>query len=354
MAKCNSLQSAETVAADCAAWPAAARRHWEAAFEPDLGTHDWARASQYTYARVFSRYLAVVRAEGLPDEPCALSPDGLRAFLGLAEKTCTARSLAGHVHHLVEVATIIYREEARAGHLDWLWTTRNRLLKLAGRTPKQRRRNVVSAIDLLQVAAAAINEGRARGDFVRLRTGVFILLGLYAPERRRALAGLDVNMIDFDARQIAWPANSQKTRQPVVRVIPPRVVAVLSDYITRWRAQYVAAGERALFIKATGTRVGGEALRTAMVNLTEEKLDRIVSPHLMRNAVATAVLASDPANAALASIAIGHGSRRMTREYTETAKGIAAGRQVRGLMKAAEIRVARLVRTDTRSRLGSR
>ncbi len=62
---------------------------------------------------------------------------------------------------------------------------------------------VVSTVDLLGVAAEALNEGQARDDFVRLRTGVFLLLGVYAPERRRALEGLDLDMIDFSAGEIA-------------------------------------------------------------------------------------------------------------------------------------------------------
>lgn len=345
MAKINRIHSAEAVARDCATWPEVARRRWQAAFAPEFGTHEWVRESQYGYGRVFTRYLEVARAQGLPDAPCALAPKGLRAFLRQAESSCSVRTLAGYVHHLVEVASVIYPEEARAGRLNWLWTTRDRLMRRAARAPKKRRRKVVPAGDLLRVAVQAINEGRARDDFVRLRTGVFVLLGVFAPERRRALEGLDLGMIDFDAGEISWPAGLIKTREPVVRAIPARVVAVLEAYVADWRTRFAAPCENALFITTRGTRVGGEALRAAMVTLTREKLGRGVPPHLIRNAVATTVLDADPANAILASIAIGHGSPRMTREYTETAKGLATSRQVRALMRAAEEEAARAAKS---------
>lgn len=354
MAICNTIPDAQAVATDCATWPEACRRRWIEAFEPDLGTHDWSRASQYTYGRIFTRYLDVLRRCGMPDEGCALTPTGLRIFVREAEATASARTVAGYVHHLLEVATVVYPNEVRAGRLDWLWRTRDRMAEAAGRTPKRRRRQVVGAGDLLRVARHAIAHGKATDNFVLLRTGVFILLGIHMPERRRALAGLDISMIDLETGTIRLPAHLQKTAEEVVREIPPRVRTVLQDYIEHRRARYTDDHDGALFITTTGRRVGGQALRAAMVTLTQRELGVVVPPHLMRNAVATTLIETDPGNAVLASTALHHRSSRTTREYTETARDAAAMRAASQALSEAQRAIERAVRSTTRSRAVAR
>ncbi|WP_404381477.1 hypothetical protein [Caenispirillum salinarum] len=350
MAICNTIRDAKAVATDCATWPEACRHRWTEAFEPDLGTHDWSRASQYTYARIFTRYLDVLRRHDMADDGCALMPAGLRFFVREAEATASARTVAGYVHQLLEVATVVYPDEVRAGRLDWLWRTRDRMAEAAGRTPKRRRRQVVDAGDLLRAARHAIAHGKAKDNFVLLRTGVFILLGIHMPERRRALGGLDISMIDLDTGTARLPAHLQKTPEEVVREIPPRVSTVLRDYIEHWRARYTDDREGPLFITTTGRRVGSEALRAAMVTLTQRELGVVVPPHLMRNAVATTVIETDPANAVLASTALHHRSSRTTREYTETAGDVAATRAASRALTEAHRAIERAVRRSTRSR----
>jgi integrase len=351
MAICNTVPGAEAVATDCATWPEACRRRWIEAFEPDLGTHDWSRASQYTYGRVFTRYLNVLRRYGMLDVGCALTPAGLRTFVREAEATASARTVAGYVHQLLEVATVVYPDEVRAGSLDWLWRTRDRMAEAAGRTPKRRRRQVVGAGDLLRVARHAIAHGKATDNFVLLRTGVFILLGVHVPERRRALAGLDISMIDLETGTVRLPAHLQKTAEAVVREIPPRVRTVLQDFIEHWRARYTDDREGALFITTTGRRVGGEALRAAMVTLTERELGIKVPPHLMRNAVATTVIEAGPGNAPLATAALLHRNAATTNEYTGMARDNEASRLAAGLLGEAQDAAGRAVRTTTRSRM---
>lgn len=350
MAPCNTIQSAAAVAADCAAWPAPCRRRWLEAFDDDLGTHDWSRASQYTYARVFTRYLAVLRAAGMPADDCVLTAEGVRRFIRDTERTACPRTVAGYVHQLLEVATVVYPETVASGSLDWLWRTRDRLTAAAGKTPKTRRRQVVGAEVLLRLARTAIAEGKAADDFVRLRTGVFILLGVQMPERRRALAGLDVAMIDFDSGVARLPARLQKTREEAKRLLPAETLAVLRDYVEHWRSRFTRDREGPLFITTAGRRVGGEALRAAMIKVTERELGIRVPPHLMRNAVATTVIEADPGNAPLASAALRHRSAGTTREYTEAARDLAATRRAAGLLTDAHHAVERAVRTGTASR----
>lgn len=351
MAKCNTIQSAAAVAADCSTWPEACRRRWTAAFAADLGTHDWSRTSQYTYARVFTRYLALLRAEGHSVDGCAITADGARLFIRDAELTACPRTVAGYVHQLLEVATVVYPDDVTSGVLDWLWRTRDRLKAVAGRTQKKRRRQVVGAEDLLRVARNAIADGRKRDNFIQVRTGMFILLGVHMPERRRALSGLDLSMVDLETGHVRIPAHLQKTGEDVVREVPADDLPVLRHYVEHWRARFTEDNRGPLFITRKGRRVGGEALRAAMVKLTERELGIRVPPHLMRNAVATTVFEADPSNAPLASAALLHRNVATTQEYTEAARDIEVTRTATGLLAQAQDAAERAVRTTTKSRL---
>lgn len=351
MARCNTIRSAAAVAADCATWPEDCRRRWTQAFDPDFGTHDWSRASQYTYARVFTRYLTLVKADGVPQGGCAITAKGVRRFIKEAESKARPRTVAGYVHQLLEAASIVYPDAVSSGALDWLWRTRDRLNAVAGKTQKIRRRQVVGAEVLLRLARKALLDGKERDDFIAVRTGVFIMLGIHMPERRRALAGLNIDMIDLGTGIVRLPAHLQKTREEVVRVLPRRIVLELCDYIDHWRRRYTDERGGALFITTKGRRVGGEALRAAMVTLTARELGVRVPPHLMRNAVATTVVEADPANAPLATAALLHRNVETTKEYTEMAHGLTVGRSAVRLLSDAYRTTERAVRATTGSRI---
>lgn len=143
-------------------------------------------------------------------------------------------------------------------------------------------------------------------------------------------------MFDFETAIVSLPARLQKNREAVRRTLPQDVLAVVQDYIASWRSRYAPDTAGALFVTTKGRPAGPEALRAAMVNLTEAELGVRVPPHLMRNAVATTVMNGGLQNVSLAKAALGHRSAGMTKEYIHSGREVAATQRARELLEGVE------------------
>ncbi|WP_022727541.1 tyrosine-type recombinase/integrase [Fodinicurvata sediminis] len=331
-------------------WPADAGQAWREAHDPHWGPLSWAPESRYTYARIFSRYLEVVRKAGLPEDAvCLLTSTGVKRFIRENQGTASPRTLHGYIHQLIEVAKVVYPERIKSGELDWLYQTRANLFPIAAGSPKRRHDLLVSAIDLLWVADAALREA---GDLTGwkgaqlYRTGMFILLGLYVPERRRALCSLQLDQIYLEGGAVHFDASQIKTRQDHSWCIPDGVVDVLRNWCEEWRPRYAQEGVSSLFISARGTPVVDATLYAAMRELCRDKLGVPVSPHILRHASATTLLELEPERADLVTLLLRHNSPKTRDEYTERANAILASRKASDTIRAAGEMAARELRTQ--------
>lgn len=330
-------------------WPADAGQAWLEAHDPVWGPLKWAPESRYTYARIFTRYLEVARKADFPDNAsCPLTSTDVKHFIRANQKTASPRTLHGYIHQLIEVAKVVYPERIKSGEMDWLYKTRSNLFQIAVGTLKRRHDLLVSAIDLLWVAHSALIEARELSGWKgaqRYRTGMFILLGLYVPERRRALSSLQLDQIDLEGGAIHFDASQIKTRQDHSWCIPAGVVVVLRSWCEEWRPTYVREGASALFISARGMPVVDATLYAAMRQLCSEKLGVPVSPHILRHASATTLLEREPERADLVTLLLRHNSPRTRDEYTERANAILASRKANDTIRMAGETAARKVRT---------
>lgn len=335
-------------------WPVDAGQAWREAHDPLWGALNWAPESRYTYARVFTRYLETTRKAGLPeDAACLLTPTGVKRFIRENQGTASPRTLHGYIHQLIEVAKVVYSDHIKSGDLDWLYQTRASFHRLAANAPKQRHDMLVSAIDLLWVAHSALVEAPSLSGWrgtQRYRDGMFILLGLYVPERRRALCSLQLDQIDIEAGAIHFDASQIKTRQEHSWCIPEGVVEVIQSWCEKWRPRYAQEGVSSLFISARGTPVVDATLYAAMRELCREKLGVAVSPHIMRHASATTLLEQEPERADLVTLLLRHNSPKTRAEYTERANAILASRKASDTIRAAGKMAAKTVRSQTRNR----
>lgn len=337
----------EQLQRETSTWPEPQARAWQEAHDPVLGCRSWAPESRYTYARVYSRYLATIRNGGFLEGRLTLTPEGLRAFLRKAEVSASMRTLHGYVHQLIEVATVIYPEAIRNGEFDWLYRTRARLYEAASRTPKRRHDMLTTAIDLLWVADTAMLEAHTLSGWKavqRYRDGLFILLGLYVPERRRALATIDLNQLDLENKTLQFHAHQIKTAEPHLWTLGSGIIDVLREWVDIWRATHVHADVTALFIGKDGRAVGDAALYTSMKILTEEKLDTAISPHILRHTAATTLLETDPDKPDFVSLLLGHRSLQTRDAYTEKANSILASQKLRKKIAAHGEQTAREIR----------
>jgi integrase len=179
---------------------------------------------------------------------------------------------------------------------------------------------------------------------------IFRLLGAYAPERRRALATISIEQIDFEACTVSFEPRQIKTKKRSERLLPAFIIDLIIEWVWLWRAQYELS-HRMLWIAKGGQPATAETLYAAMVKATEreEVLGFWVTPHNCQDAAATLVVEQAPQRPRLASLVLGHASEIMTRHYTEQANQIVASRALAAARDRAAEATARKVRAGTRS-----
>jgi integrase len=373
MSTCNTQATSVHVAADCATWPPADRERWIAVFDPASGSSrkPWVRQTQYQNAGVYSRYLACAARHGLPGE---VHPDSLRAFIQECQAGgCSAITISGYCWAIWKVLRLI-RPEARSG-LQWLLDTCCTLDAVAKQTLKRGAHRKVDSADLIVAGERLIAEARELagigGDAVpallkqrleglplsfrptwraiqAFRDGLFLLVGAYAPERRRALATISIEQIDLKTCCIIFEPHQTKTKKRSIQLLPGFVVDLIVEWLWLWRAQY-APNHPMLWIAKGGQAATAETLYAAMVEATELTLGFKVTPHDFRDAAATLVVEEAPQRSRLASILLGHASETMTRNYTEQANQILASRALAATIGRTAKATARKVRAGTRS-----
>jgi len=351
MAPCNRIATRALVEQDCATWPAELQARWIALFDPEdpFAAKPWVRETQYQYAGVFTRYLACCRSGGLPPE---ITPAGLRAFIRHCQTEGNVpRTIAGYVWQLSHLASLLQPE--LYAQLAWLRRTAARLQRVAARTPKIRTVQVVRAPvlgvrgqDLIAQARAAARQ-EAWSTTELFRTGLWLRLGAYDPERLKALGSLQCSWIDLDAGLIRFPADVEKMPEEAERALPDDLIDVIKEWLVhraRWQPDHDF-----FWIAKGGKPASLATLAAAMRRATRDLPGGPVSPHGFRHGAATFLTEVAPDKAPLATTILNQRSPRMTEEYTERAKRIEASRQARAIMDAGEERVRKLVRATTRS-----
>ncbi|MGM0561692.1 MAG: site-specific integrase [Pseudomonadota bacterium] len=277
----------------------------------------------------------------------------LQAFLEKAEQNASMRTLYSYVHHLSMAAGVLYPERMSDGRLRWLQKTEARLRRLSEKSPKQRYNKLVAMEDLVYVAETALLEApdlSPCSGFLSYRDGLFMLLGLAAPERLRALASLRLDQLDLEQGTIRFDPRQIKMKRERYWTLPQEVLDYLEEWIEVWRPQRARPGEVQVFVNKYGTDIETTSLSRAMSKLTYEKLGRPASPHLIRHAVATSMLSEAPDRPAIASLLLGHRSPRTREAYTQKAGSIKAGRFARECFELAGQAAAKEVRRETRAR----
>jgi integrase len=357
MVAINRAWSRQRVAADCASWPDEAERaSWMDLFGDKHAEKQWARETAYQNAGVYSRYFLLTGET-------EVTPRGLRLFVRLCEmgamkRKCSPRTVAGYVAAIYKVLRLLHPEnDYRAlGKIMW------RMLHLAERTPKQRTAAVPDAVDLERSAWRMVEAGRKirradkeRGTMV-FRTGLYLLMGLYIPERLRAFASLTVDQVNLATCLIVFRPDQTKNKRECPRPIPPELVSVIREWL-KMRQEF-KPGHDFFWISLKG---GGPALPATLYAALRAETDDPrgfpfpVTPHPLRNAAATFIVRHAPEKAPLVGAVLAQRDPRLAREYIEGAGMIEASRDAgRTIMASGEAPKIDLRRGPRRFRRGKR
>ena len=344
----NTAHTRAHVLQDCATWSAHARARWLALFDPDDPTRlrrwaamkqsPWVRQTQYQKASVYNRYLATVRARGLPE---TVSPEGVLAFIEDNESKVRADTLAGYIKELKAMAELL--EPGDSASYAWLGDVRRAIAADAERQPKVKTANLMrfTVEDLHRVGVDLIREAledSAPGwpTVQAFRDGLIIMLGIMCPERPRAWAKLSVDSLDLNARTVFFPGEDVKTKQANGRPLPPLEALLCELWLTRYRALYAPAHDRFWIAKGGKPAVQG-TIYAAITKATRDRLGVAVSPQRFRDATATFITTEMPERENLATLVLRHASPAMTRKYTTTANQMTASLQLAEILDAAHM-----------------
>jgi integrase len=374
MSICNIQATSALVVEDCATWPVADQAAWRSLFDPaNGGRKRWVRQTQYQNAGVFTRYLDCTVRNGLQPD---LHSDGVRVFIGECQAAgCSVITIAGYVRALWKIATLI--RSASLSSLEWLRTTCLNLEAVANTTQKTGAKRKVDSAELALAGEQLITEarqmvgievekipdllksalragvmtsmGRAPWQAIqRFRDGLFVLVGAYAPERRRALTTISIDQINLRDGLIEFEPDQIKTKRRSTRPLPAHVVDHIVEWMVLWRP-LLNPSHRMLWIAESSTAPCAETLYAAMTKATRRILGFSVSPHDFRDAAATLVVENAPQRSRLATIVLDHRSEQMTRNYTEQANQIVASRALAATLTRTKQTVEKQVRAMTRS-----
>jgi integrase len=361
MSACNTTTSADLVAHDCRNWHPDDQERWKDLFDPArlFGQPVWVRQTQYQNAGVYSRYLQTLRGAGAT-APRYLTPRRLQYFIRANEERCCPRTIAGYAWALFKIAGLLWPTQKRS----WLGKTCIALDAEANRTSKQKIHRIVDAGELLWLAHESLSQARVMPSrnwraTDLFRTGLYILVGIYMPERLRALASLELAQIDLDNNAVVFDAEAIKMKRERPWILPPAVMAVVREWLSEWRAPWIvrrpAVGDRAghayFWIGKGGEPVGDAALTEALRKVTEAHFGFAVTSHRFRDAAATLLIERNPANAAIARAVLGQRSEHMLMEYIETASQVTAGQVLAASLEVTEADLRRRMRHVSRSTL---
>lgn len=356
----NTEYTRDNVLKDCTTWPAAARARWLALFDPEDRTRvtrwaamrrsPWVRQTQYQRARVYTWYLASVRRRGLAEQ---VTPAGVLAFLEDCEAGCRTVTLAGYVKDLKAMAVLL--EPHRKDACGWLSDIHLDLVDDADLEPKRKTANLIryTAGDLYRTGAdlveAALENPETDWPATQMmRDGLYIMLGVMCPERPRAWINLTVDAVKLDARRIEFPGRDVKTKDDSDRDLPELETLLCQVWLDRYRAAHTPDHDR-FWIAKGGRPAVATTMAAAVKRRTLEALGVAVSPQRFRDAAATFVVEQMPERARLATTLLRHTSEAMTRNYTRSARQLAASLQSQDHLEAAHRETERKVQALKRA-----
>lgn len=225
---------------------------------------------------------------------------------------------------------------------DWGWLT-PAIKKLKKIVAQQPTRNNARRVDIAELRIMAVQAGRRaheihdnaialreRTHALRLAHGALaIRLLVCSPIRVGSLAGVDLfRNFDPDFRVMCLMANETKDGKRDVRLLDEETRQMLLHYLRVHRAMVAQDEETALFVGSRGRPLATGYLSQVVGDITFKAFGRRVTPHPIRNSVASFIISQSPEEAGLAGAILNHSDDRSTETYRSEADQIVASRKL--------------------------
>ncbi|MEO1689173.1 MAG: hypothetical protein AAFU61_14860, partial [Pseudomonadota bacterium] len=286
------------------------------------------------------RWLERVEPDALDAPPEArATPERLSRWLEDMAKTRPMSRLA-FIDGVLRVLT------AAAPDLDWTPQRRIRIVlrrEAGSGDPGRKKGRVCDSGVLLEAGLrlATVDAEQATTPLEALRrrrNGTMIAFLAVMPMRRRALAGLrlDVSLLrEADTVFVDLPPELTKNGRPWSARVPDLLGPVLNDYLDFTRPALLARGghDHALvWVGDDGRPFAVGHLGSKIAGLTQRLLGVRIPPHFFRDAAATTLVRSSPRDAQLSRALLGHAEYATSERHYVHAQGIEAGRDYAGVL----------------------
>ncbi|WP_170765975.1 tyrosine-type recombinase/integrase [Ruegeria lacuscaerulensis] len=230
---------------------------------------------------------------------------------------------------------------------DWSGQRRLKtgLKRAAGRGDRDRKLGRVLSSEVLFRAGMTLATDHAEAAptplrrLMHLRDGTMIAMLALMPMRRRAFAGLRIDVslhVTPDAMSVALPGDLTKSGHPWEAEVPQSVEPLLRRYITEARPFFMERGQQhhdVLWVGKTGAPLKKDALSPRIAEQTLKLTGHRVPPHFFRDAAATTLARSSPEHARLIRPILAHTSFGTAERHYIHAQTIEAGRDYAALIK---------------------
>jgi integrase/recombinase XerD len=240
---------------------------------------------------------------------------------------------------------------------EWLSESRGRLRALAVRGPKCKSETLVNPARLWGLGLRLIDEARdidarnrkrkhrSRKAAIRFRDGLLVCVLACVPVRIECLWHSDIGQHLFVEEDIGWlrfAAEETKEDRADTRLLSFELVELLVEYRRQWRTRLKSReSDQALWIGRNGRRLSVQNMRRIITDNTFLHLGVRITPHLVRDCVATLIKQRYPDKSEVAIHILHHGSETTGRCYQEQCRQIEVQRRALVIMKEHECALRR-------------
>ena len=259
-----------------------------------------------------------------------LDRSGGRTTTQISQLAYTALMIAKHWAS-ADAATIaaIRKLNSRVACDNWGMTEKNAGRLRQFEDPENLRRLLLLPEELF--AELRHRGDRSRAACVQARSALAVAILLAAPIRLGNLVALRLGIHLLSSRGTggAWhlviPADETKNTRALEFALPAYVVALLRQYLERYRPLVAPPGSDYLFPSPTGGHLATDNLGPRISRFVRQRTGLEVNPHLFRHLAAKLVLEDTPGGYGIAQDILGHKSPKTTRNFyagTETAASL--------------------------------
>jgi integrase/recombinase XerD len=327
-------------------WPAKDREAWAQALAPgdpfapgELGA-GWSTATRRQIAVGYGRWLAWLHRQGWLDPlvPPAerATKERVRAYARELQETRSPFSVQGRIQELGDALRVMTSDMS----FRWISRAAGRLRSQA-RPVKDKRSRLQSPARLaelgLRLMELAQREVVTLESAVNYRDGLVIALLAYRPLRARNLAMIacEEHLVQRDGVwRLLFTDRQTKSGRRHETPFPAELVPRLERYLGTYRALLLTKGGQqapapvtALWVSRDATALGYGTIAHHVRKHTRAAFGVAMTPHLFRDAAATAIAVHDPEHVNNIMPVLGHSTLATSERHYNQARGLEAGRR---------------------------